>query len=421
MDNIINETNERLQSIINNLQTIGREYEEKLNRNTELIESEREKANTYKNDFAKAEAKINKMNADIVGFENDYNHLVEKFKDDELSSILIAANREISAKIDERKKKILKDQIAMNSLVQKAESVKTKLVKLYAEKKVLEYCYQQIVDAYDYYSTELGKIINYSNAHRDYLCECYEEKDDDSEATNTEVKKTVDTFDTTDIPIVSKANEPTHITIDSNYDDVLADDYSEINMDGIEDVLDNPVGLDDLETISLDETTDDEIYEEENDDNDDETATEEDVTEDIIEEPIESEDLDKSEEIEETDKTNDNEDIEFDDIEIVIDDDDEETDDTPSEETVITVETDSDDDFIYLDNLELDEDDNEGTEKVQETSYDSNEIKEVLDATAKELEEIIETDDSKDELLNYLEISDEDLEKLINQNDDLED
>ena len=60
------------------------------------------------------------MNADIVGFSEDYKKLVERFKDDELANILIAANKEISLKIEERKRKIIKDKASMNELVEKA-------------------------------------------------------------------------------------------------------------------------------------------------------------------------------------------------------------------------------------------------------------------------------------------------------------
>lgn len=351
MENLINETNGRLQEIINNLQTIGSEYEDKLNKNAEMIESEKEKANKYKNDFAEAEAKVNKMNDDIQGFESDYNHLVEKFKDDELSNILIAANREISAKIDERKKKILKDQIAMNSLVQKAESVKTKLVKLYAEKKVLEYCYQQIVDAYDYYSTELGKIIEYSNEHRDYLCECYEEKEEE---------------------VVVDQNEDVEIPVVDTNDDVQ------------EDILDNPIIVDDSEDNYDDAEDDDESSQDEPAIDIEEVSLEEDESE-----------------LEETESESDDE------LPLPAKDKDDKEDD---------------DDFIYIDNIDLEEDDlvPEKTDDAVEP-IDANDLKEALNATAKELDEIIDTDKDKEDLLNYLEITDDELDKIMNQSDDLED
>ncbi len=169
MDNLVSETNSRLTDIIANLTKIKEEYEEKLKANSVEIDAQLEKVQKYKTEFFESKAKIEKMNADIEGFETDYQKLVERFKDDELANILIAANKEISLKIDERKRKIVKDKNAMNELVDKAENVKSKLVKLTSEKKALELCLNKILDAYNYYSTVLGDIINYSSTHKDNL------------------------------------------------------------------------------------------------------------------------------------------------------------------------------------------------------------------------------------------------------------
>ena len=138
MDNLVSETNLRLQEVIDNLATIKKEYEKKLKANDKQINSELAKVKKYKKDFFEAKEKVEKMNADIVGFSEDYKKLVERFKDDELANILIAANKEISLKIEERKRKIIKDKASMNELVEKAEKVKESLVVLTQEKNALE-------------------------------------------------------------------------------------------------------------------------------------------------------------------------------------------------------------------------------------------------------------------------------------------
>ena len=173
MDNLINETNERIQQIIDNLETIKVEYERKIEEASKQFDIEVAKSKKYKEDFFTAKAKIDKMNKDIAGFEEDYKNLVDKFKDDELANILIAANKEISSKVDERKRKILKDRAAMNEVVQKAESVKNKMIKLTAEKKALESCLTKILDSYNYYTNALAPIIEFANEHRDNLCQSY--------------------------------------------------------------------------------------------------------------------------------------------------------------------------------------------------------------------------------------------------------
>lgn len=191
MDNLINETNVRLQEIIDNLTTIKNEYENKLDHSNKEIDIELNKVKKYKEDFFVSKQKIEKMNSDIEGFEKDYQNLVERFKDDELANILIAANKEISAKIDERKRKIARDKISMNELVEKAETSKTKLVKLTAEKKALELCLKKILDAYEFYTKSLLQIINYSNDNPDNLSACFHIK---AEHTDTVVDNNTEEF-----------------------------------------------------------------------------------------------------------------------------------------------------------------------------------------------------------------------------------
>ena len=175
MDNLVSETNLRLQEVIDNLGTIKKEYEKKLKANDKQINSELAKVKKYKKDFFEAKEKVEKMNDDIVGFSEDYKKLVERFKDDELANILIAANKEISLKIEERKRKIIKDKASMNELVEKAETVKESLVVLTQEKEALESCYVKICDAEEYYRRSLNEIIDYSNDNKDNLCSYFDD------------------------------------------------------------------------------------------------------------------------------------------------------------------------------------------------------------------------------------------------------
>ncbi len=185
MDNLITESNARLKELIENLATIKSEYEKKLAANGENIERELTKVRKYKEDFYKAREKVEKMNSDIEGFEQDYQNLVDRFKDDELANILIAANKEISAKIDERKRRIVKDRAEMNNLVSQAEIAKKQLVKLTAEKKALEMCLDKINDSHTFYSRTLNEIIDFSENNRDNLCAYF---DDDTHKTEDNLK-----------------------------------------------------------------------------------------------------------------------------------------------------------------------------------------------------------------------------------------
>lgn len=177
MDNLVSETNKRLEEVIDNLAIIKKEYEKKLKANDKEINSELSKVKKYKKEFFDSKQKVDKMNADIEGFSEDYKNLVERFKDDELANILVAANKEISLKIDERKRKIVKDKEHMNSLVEKAEKVKEKLVVLTQEKSALEACFVKICDSEEYYRRVLNEIIDYSTEHENNLCSYFEDVD----------------------------------------------------------------------------------------------------------------------------------------------------------------------------------------------------------------------------------------------------
>lgn len=194
MDNLVSETNTRLNEIIDNLATIKKEYEKKLKANDKEINAELSEVKKYKKDFFEAKEKVEKMNADIVGFSEDYKRLVERFKDDELANILVAANKEISLKIEERKRKIVKDKASMNELVDKAEKVKEKLVVLTQEKNAIEECFIKICDAEEYYRRSINEIIDYANDHKENLCSYFEDADAIINSRNEEEKE-VDLYD----------------------------------------------------------------------------------------------------------------------------------------------------------------------------------------------------------------------------------
>lgn len=270
MDNLITETNQRLQELINNLTTIKNEYESKLNNNNKEIEEQLNKVKSYKEDFFSSKQKIEKMNSDIEGFEEDYKKLVERFKDDELANILIAANKEISAKIEERRKKISRDKIAMNELVELAEQCKTKLVKLTAEKKALELCLARILDSHEYYSKSLTQIINYSEENRDNLSSCFYEGEVNPNI-NIQENSNNSYFGTNveDIEEIILENDFDTIDLDDDYDDddeeefevkdLEKEEIEEINIDHDFDGSDDLINEDEEIEISIDDIDIDDV------------------------------------------------------------------------------------------------------------------------------------------------------------------
>lgn len=295
-ENLIAETNGRLAEIINNLTTIKDEYETKLNANNKEIDTELARVQEYKAEFFESKAKIEKMNADIEGFESDYKNLVERFKDDELANILIAANKEISLKIDERKRKIIKDKSAMNELVDKAENVKQKLVKLTAEKKALELCLSEIHDAFDFYSNSLNQVINYANDNKNNLAACFKEG---SSLINPEIKLINNEYDN-EIPVEDNYNEdytesyPTEYDINplSDVEDEEMDELGTVDLSGMIKV-DEETEISDYDNASISENEGQEIVNDPtelvqeiqiNDDNQDEYTLEDNNNQEVIEE-----------------------------------------------------------------------------------------------------------------------------------------
>ena len=242
MDNLVREANERLQSIIDDLLTIKEEYERKINANAKEIDSQLALVKKYKNDFYTSKETVEKMNEDIEGFERDYESLVNRFKDDELASILVNVNKEISAKIEERKRKIIRDKKAMNSLVTKAEIVKDKLVKLTAEKNALEVCYAKICDAYQYYEARLTQIIDYSNDNKDNLCSYFDdEKIIDNVIKNTEAK------------FVQAEEEVDNKEVEEDVIENPVENVEEIKVLDTEEISDEPIEETEIEEQPLEE------------------------------------------------------------------------------------------------------------------------------------------------------------------------
>ncbi len=170
MDNAIKETNKKLEEIISVLNENKEKYQSKYNEINKIINNKLEMVKEYKEKYFESKEKIDNLNADIEEFKNEYKKLVDKFKDDELSNILIGANKEISAKINERKLTIQKDTDEMNKLVSEAEAIKKELIKLNAEKKALEILLNKSMDISKFYESTLSDIIAYSNENPSDLC-----------------------------------------------------------------------------------------------------------------------------------------------------------------------------------------------------------------------------------------------------------
>lgn len=236
MNDLIKETNSTLEESIVNLFSAKTENEHKLADISQEVENQLQKVKGYKEAFNKAKDKIAQMNEDIVNFESDYQNLVDKFQNDELQNILVSANKEITLKIDDRKKKIKDEQIEMNKLVQQASISKQKLLKLTAEKKAIELKLEGILDAYEFYNKTLSEIIDFSTKHPNNLRSYFgntnieEEKEVIKEKTE-EVKEEKKDFkkdkkEVKKIEIIDKSEEPEEVKEETTEEDFFNFDDS---------------------------------------------------------------------------------------------------------------------------------------------------------------------------------------------------
>ena len=162
MNDLLQETNGKLLNIVGDLDLLTKDYADKITNIDAEIAQELEVVKKYKDDFFQAREKIEKTNNDIETFERDYNSLLEKFKDDEIGSILLNSNNDLAAKLEEKRRKIVEDKRDINNLIAKAEVAKNRLVKLTAEKKILEVRLTDIEDIFEYYKKALQEIVDYT-------------------------------------------------------------------------------------------------------------------------------------------------------------------------------------------------------------------------------------------------------------------
>ena len=403
MEYFINETNGRLQDIIANLGEILDEYKKKLENNAKDIEEQLTTVQNYRLEFYASKEKIEKMNADIEGFEADYQKLVERFKDDELANILVAANKEISAKIDERKKQIAKDRLAMNDIVKKAEDVKKKLVKLNAEKKALEVCLEKILDSHEFYSRALNQVIEYTENNQDNLCACFYDETISDMIANEEHS---DNYSVDELNITKDEN------IIEEKDEVILDEELEVVTDEVE-YDDEDETEEVIEEDTDEEIEDEEIEEEEISEVDEDEILVADIASideeeyQIGETPVELEEVVSEDE--------DEDDEDFDDEEIVLE----------NEESIYIDEEDEDFEVQEEDFDDNDENDLNNIaeillEEIENTPVGEDEDGSILDDHSIEgNEHELEMDEFPSEELDF---NDElDLENLINFNDELED
>ena len=180
MNDLLQETNGKLLNIVGELDLLTKDYADKIASIDQEIAQELDIVKKYKDDFFQAREKIEKTNNDIETFERDYNSLLEKFKDDEIGSILLNSNNDLAAKLEEKRRKIVEEKKDINNLIAKAEVAKNRLVKLTAEKKIMEVRLTDIEDIFEYYKKALQEIVNYTTNNENDIIVTNKKKEEEA-------------------------------------------------------------------------------------------------------------------------------------------------------------------------------------------------------------------------------------------------
>lgn len=165
----INEINGRLKSILNDLSNEKDELSSALEVVQQRIDSKIDEAKGYKTNVDEYKAHIAGLEEEIASFEKDLNDLKENYGNKGLDAIVEVGTKEINAKIVSKQKEIAKQVEKINELTDRARTIKELLINLKKDKKDKKDRFDSVSIALEYYSSELNKIIEYSENNSESL------------------------------------------------------------------------------------------------------------------------------------------------------------------------------------------------------------------------------------------------------------
>lgn len=165
----INEINGRLKSILNELSNEKDELSSALEVVQQRIDSKIDEAKGYKTNVDEYKAHIASLEEEIASFEKDLNDLKENYGNKGLDAIVEVGTKEINAKIVSKQKEIAKQVEKINELTDRARTIKELLINLKKDKKDKKDRFDSVSIALEYYSSELNKIIEYSENNSESL------------------------------------------------------------------------------------------------------------------------------------------------------------------------------------------------------------------------------------------------------------
>lgn len=165
----INEINNKLKEIIEELSNEKDDLSSALEVVQQQIDSKIDEAKGYKTNVDEYKANISLLEEDIASFEKDLEDLKSNYGNKGLDAIVDVGTKEINSKIVSKQKEIAKQVEKINELTDRARTIKELLINLKKDKKDKKEKFDSVSIVLEYYSTELNKIIEYSEENPDSL------------------------------------------------------------------------------------------------------------------------------------------------------------------------------------------------------------------------------------------------------------
>ncbi len=175
MEKMIKVINDNLRNVISGI----KEHRTDLESTLESIKSDMslkvKEANAYKSDVETARAIVSTLEGEIADLEHDLEELNDKFGSKNFKEILAAGNREINAKIIEKRSAINEQGQIILGLTDKARSLKDTLIELRERKMVTEENLRKTMILESYYDTRISEIVKFSEESPEELATYREE------------------------------------------------------------------------------------------------------------------------------------------------------------------------------------------------------------------------------------------------------
>ncbi len=175
MEKMIKVINDNLRSVVNGI----KEHKVDLESNLEDLKSEMslkvKEANTYKTEVESARSIVSSLEGEISELEQDLADLNAKFGAKNFKEILSAGNKEINAKIIEKRSLIGEQSQIMLDLTEKARNLKDVLIDLRQKKSVVEENLDKALILEGYFETRINEIIRFSEESPSELANYREE------------------------------------------------------------------------------------------------------------------------------------------------------------------------------------------------------------------------------------------------------